>query len=227
VSDEELTEKGAEMKGDPCVVASGIGLAGWLLIVALLVLLVVAIVHRLRERSQACCLGGSLLIPLDSREARIHGFTHNSILLLLVLHYYTLGVYSFFWFCFAHRYMPRIRRDDPSVIDAIGRHGPPFYNIYWAFFHHLRLCDRINEQRAFHGLDQKRWLRPLSIVVNVLVLTAGGAQMVGQSDVVALSLLLDYVIVAPIYLVSVQHATNELAILTYMENLAEGQKEET
>jgi hypothetical protein len=115
--------------------------------------------------------------------------------------------------------MPKIRRDDPSGTYALMAHLVPLYNIYWIFFHHLRLCDRINEQRQFRELDQRLWLRNISIVKNTLLLVAIVPILLKQSEMSELLFLLNYVIVTPIYLGALQRAINELAILAYMENL--------
>ena len=64
---------------------------------------------------------------------------------VIILHFLTFGLFSFFFHACKHGRLPMVRHDDPSTGKAIGFMFIPFYNWYWIFFANLRLCDRINE----------------------------------------------------------------------------------
>ena len=161
-----------------------------------------------------------LLISYDSPEAKANAFKPFSIIVLIALHYLTFGVFSMIWLCLAHGSMPKIRRDDPSAAEAILSYLIPFYNIYWVFFNQIRLCHRINEQRRMRELPEKR-LKEFAMAMCTITLLCVFAVVVDRNDVYSGLFLLYYIIVAPVYLGLVQHAINQLAIITYMEGLAD------
>ncbi|MBN1460094.1 MAG: zinc ribbon domain-containing protein, partial [Armatimonadetes bacterium] len=71
---------------------------------------------------------------------------------LLALHYLTLGLFSMVWINIFHGSLPKRQRDDPSACRAAGFLFIPIYSLYWHFFTHLRLCERLNEECQRHGL---------------------------------------------------------------------------
>jgi hypothetical protein len=83
-----------------------------------------------------------------------HQLTDFPVVAVVILQIFTFGIFSFFHFNLMHGKLPKLRMDDPSAGKAIGFMFIPFFNIYWLFFAHLRLIDRINEQRLQAGLPQ-------------------------------------------------------------------------
>jgi len=63
---------------------------------------------------------------------------------LLLLHYQTLGIFSFFWITGMHGKLPPMKADDPSAAKAIGLCFIPFFNLYWIFKVFPRLAERVN-----------------------------------------------------------------------------------
>ncbi|HUS45260.1 MAG TPA: hypothetical protein VM219_04420 [Phycisphaerae bacterium] len=161
------------------------------------------------------------ILPYGSPEAKANRLGQFPLVFAVGLHYITLGLFTWIWLNLMHGSMPKLRRDDPSGLRAILFHFIPFFNLYWLFFSQIRLCDRINEQRVMREMPKKR-LKGMAIAVNVAVLSS-----VAWPEV----RVFVFAIIMPIYLCLVQRAVNDLAIITYMGNLAdvpsdEGNKEE-
>jgi hypothetical protein len=72
--------------------------------------------------------------------------------LLVLLHYLTCGIFSLVWINYYHAKLPQTRPDDPSGGKAVGYMFIPFYNFYWVFFSHIRLCERLDDERVRNGL---------------------------------------------------------------------------
>jgi hypothetical protein len=83
-----------------------------------------------------------------------HGLAEIPVILMYLLTVMTLGLYPFFHFNMMHGGLPKVRPNDPSAGAAVGFHFIPLFNIYWVVFVHLRLVDRINEQRRLAGLAE-------------------------------------------------------------------------
>jgi hypothetical protein len=64
---------------------------------------------------------------------------------LLLLHYFTLGVFTFFWTTRLHGFLPKNETRDLSKGKAIGLCFVPIYNIYWFFVVYPALATRVNE----------------------------------------------------------------------------------
>lgn len=94
--------------------------------------------------------------PYAPVGASQHQLTTFPVALIVVLHFITFGLFTFYTyfihFNLMHGKLPVRRPDDPSAGKAIGFMFIPFFNIYWVFFTYLRLCDRINEERVAAGL---------------------------------------------------------------------------
>jgi hypothetical protein len=63
---------------------------------------------------------------------------------LFLLHYLTLGIYTFFSITATLGGMPKLRTDDPSVGKTIGLCFLPLFNVYWICLIYPRLGQRIN-----------------------------------------------------------------------------------
>lgn len=64
-----------------------------------------------------------------------------------------------------HGNLPKRRADDPSAGKAIGFCFIPFFNLYWICFFWVRLCTRVDDERARVGLPPTA---PRSLIVAAL-----------------------------------------------------------
>ena len=64
----------------------------------------------------------------------------------VLLHIFTLGIFSFIYYGLAHSKFPKIKQNDFPAARAIGFMFIPIFSIYWQFVFWLRLVDRINLQ---------------------------------------------------------------------------------
>jgi hypothetical protein len=71
---------------------------------------------------------------------------------LILLHYLTLGLYSFFWVTGIHGRLPKMKSDDPDGFKAVALCFVPFYNIYWLYVVYARLTQRVNACSTQHRL---------------------------------------------------------------------------
>ncbi len=140
------------------------------------------------------------VVAPGSPQARMHTLDQFSAGVAVLLQYVTFGIFPLIWLGLMHDKMPKLRHDDPSAGKAIGFMFIPFFNIYWMFFHHLRLCDRINEQRTFHGLAPT--------APRGLALGAGICTLIPYVNIVA------GLILWPIYIGLLQARVNELVYAT-------------
>ena len=86
---------------------------------------------------------------VGSHPAKMETFP---VWLLVLLHYVTLGIFSIVWINLYHGKLPRTRTDDPTGGRAVGFLFIPFYSLYWVFFTHLRLCERLDGELVKYGL---------------------------------------------------------------------------
>jgi len=100
-------------------------------------------------------------------ESPLHRLNSFPIWALVLLHYVTFGIFSIVWLNIYHGKMPKRRPDDPSAGKAVGFLFIPFYNLYWLFVTHIRLCERLGEERKNCGLEDDE-TRSLAIVTCVL-----------------------------------------------------------
>ena len=115
-------------------------------------------------------------LPETFRSARF------SVILLVLLHFVTFGVFTFIWFSILHGRLSKVRRNDPSALRAALFTLIPIFNIYWAFFFWYRLCTRIEEQRVKYGLERKSLLGLASLsLVGVISLSIIDPQFSGLS----------------------------------------------
>ncbi len=87
---------------------------------------------------------------------------------LLLLHFLTLGVYSFFHVTSLHGRLVKLKTDDPSAFHAVVFCFVPFYNFYWLYFVYLRLTQRINRLCNQHRL-RSSVPEPLAYALSTLV----------------------------------------------------------
>jgi hypothetical protein len=155
-----------------------------------------ALAAQVPQLRQAGLPPAPLPAPEAARPPVRHELPWAPAWLVVALHYLTLGVFSVVWFALMHGRMPRIRGDDPSAARAVGFLLIPVFNVYWLFFVHLRLCERLNDLRVQRGL-MPNVPEPLAIFMCVLaVVPPLGA--------------LSWLIVAPVFYGIAQAKVNEL-----------------
>ncbi len=141
------------------------------------------------------------IVPPNSMAARMHRLEMFSVAGMVLLQLVTFGIFPLIWLGLMHDKMPRTRSDDPSAGKAIGFMFIPFFNLYWMFFNYLRLCDRINDQRAMRGLAPSA-PRGLAMASCILML------------IPYLNLLVGCLILRPIFVGMLQASVNELVLVT-------------
>ena len=97
---------------------------------------------------------------------------------LLLLHFLTFGIFSFFWALSRHGVLPKFRADDPSLGKAIALCFVPFYNLYWIVFVFNRLSSRTNEF-AVSLQAPRRIPQHLAVVMALLYVIWMGLGMIG------------------------------------------------
>jgi len=110
---------------------------------------VVGVVPPVTDQSSvsATCLG-----PTSTRNEAPSLPAIFPIWALVLLHYLTLGVFSMVWVNLYHGSLSRERADDPTAGQAVGYLFVPIYGLYWIFFTHLRLCERLYRDQIMAGL---------------------------------------------------------------------------
>jgi hypothetical protein len=61
-------------------------------------------------------------------------------------------IFAAIYYGIVHGDLPKRRPDDPSAAKAIGFMFIPFFNLYWMCFFWIRLCTRLNDERALVAL---------------------------------------------------------------------------
>ena len=158
--------------------------------------------------------------PAMASVSNEHRLQSYSVAVVVVLHYVTMGFFTTIWLNLMHGRMPKVRPNDPSAGKAIGFLLIPFFNIYWFLFIHLRLCDRINEQRKLRDLEPN--------VPRVLAIALWASGLLGMALVFCLPflpwlgsvllfvimglILIPGIALAPLFAAIVQAKVNELVM---------------
>jgi hypothetical protein len=139
--------------------------------------------------------------PMPYQPTATYGFVQPlqsfDVGVAILLHFVTLGIFSFFHFNLMHGNLPKLRPDDPSAGKAIGFMFIPFFNLYWVFFSYTRLCLRIDEQRVQRGLPPSN-LQGLAIAMCVTMI------------IPYVNLFICWPILAPIFFGMLRSSANEL-----------------
>ena len=155
-------------------------------------------------------------LPEMFRSARF------SVILLVLLHFVTLGIFTMIWFSILHGRLPKVRRNDPSALRAALFSLIPIFHIYWAFFFCYRLCTRIEEQRVKYGLERKSLLGLASfflvggISLSIINLLFSGLSLLLPTTIVAalseviLALSVVIGVIALVFVCLMQTRVNEL-----------------
>ncbi|MGE0609771.1 MAG: hypothetical protein AB7O62_21960 [Pirellulales bacterium] len=148
---------------------------------------------------------------------------------LLLLHYLTGGLFTFFWTICTHGDLPKLKADDPSAGKALGLCFVPLFNLYWICVMYPRLAARVNARCAQYGLQPAVPL-PLSyllcacLVIPGVMGTAGAVVMAAlffsptsKSDalllfyvVPSLFAAIHFLIMAPLFAFFVQSGINQV-----------------
>ena len=135
--------------------------------------------------------------PLTPTPENVHHLTSFPVAAVILLHYFTCGIFSLVWLNLMHGKLPRVRSDDPSAGKAVGFCFIPFFNLYWIFFTYRRLCLRIDEQRALYGLPPSN-LRGMATTACIFQL------------IPYINALIGYTIITPIFIGLMQSSVNQL-----------------
>lgn len=125
-----------------------------------------------------------------------HRLTEFPVWACIILHYVTLGIFSFIYFGLKHGDLPKVKDDDPSAGKAIGFSFIPFFNLYWMFIFWLRLVDRINFQLKLRHKDPEI-SKGLAIATVILM-------------IIPYISLISFLILSPILIGFIQSANNNL-----------------
>jgi hypothetical protein len=139
-------------------------------------------------------------IPLDQREEfKNHTLdTTFPVAVVILLHFVTLGIFTFIHFGLLHSRLPIIKSDDFSGGKAIGFLFIPFFNIYWIFVFWGRLTDRINFQYKLRNQPA-----PIS---KGLVITSVAIAIIPYLGI------LSFIFLLPIVVGTIRSACNRLVI---------------
>ena len=119
-----------------------------------------------------------------------HQLASFPVAVVILLHFFTCGVFSLIWLGLMHGKLPKVRSDDPSAGRAIGFCFIPFFNLYWIFFSYRRLCLRLDEQRGLYGLTPGN-LRGLATTNCIFQVIPGINVLIGATIVTPIFLGLD------------------------------------
>lgn len=167
-----------------------------------------------KRRGARVAAGRPAMAPVSDE----HRLQNYSVLVLVLLYYATGGLFTIIWLNLMHGKMPKVRRNDPSALKAIAFLFIPIFSIYWFLFTHLRLCDRINEQRKLRDLPPN--------VPKMLVVALWASMLLGtalmfclpfsSSSVLPFAImglfLISSIALAPLFAAIVQAKVNELVM---------------
>ena len=108
-----------------------------------------------------------VLTPDERKAYGQHTLNRFPTWLVVVLHFLTLGIFTFIYQGLKLSKLPLVRNNDFGAGKGIGYNFIPFYNYYWNFRFVNAINDRLNFQLRLRG-DRKRSPRGLGIACNVL-----------------------------------------------------------
>jgi hypothetical protein len=146
------------------------------------------------------------LSPETAAAYRQHRFHATfSVLLLILVHFLTLGLASPFLIARKYTFLPKLRSSDFSTGKAAGFLLIPFFSLYWVFVLCRRLVDRLTLQARLWNLPGAP-SRALATTV-AISWVASGIPYIGLLVLAPL-----YLVLWPIYLGQVQGVCNRLAL---------------
>ena len=82
-----------------------------------------------------------------------HHFSDDfPVVAAIILHYLTLGIFSFIFYGLKHDDLPKLKNDDPNGLAAALLMFVPLFNYYWRFMCWVRLVRRLEFQYRLKGL---------------------------------------------------------------------------
>ena len=135
--------------------------------------------------------------PADKKEMMQTSLKDFPVAGAVLLHIFTLGIFSLIYYGIAHSKFPKIKQNDFSVGRAIGFSFIPFFSIYWKFVFWLRLVDRINLQLKLRNIKHQ--------VPKALILTNRILGVIPYLNILTLMIL------SPICVGFVQSGINKIA----------------
>ena len=177
--------------------------------------------------------GVSMGTPMQ-REQRIRAaemIRPFPIVALILLHFLTAGVYTFFWITSAHGVLPKMKADDPTAARAISLCFVPFYNFYWIVIVYVRLGQRINSLSNAYHLPKVipiplAYAMTLLIAIPIAMYTAGSVLLILQAfsgskatEILLLFfvapsivILVDLLFIAPAFAILAQRGLNQIGM---------------
>lgn len=109
-------------------------------------------------------------IPEEDRELMKEHDINDTFpaAVVILLHFLTLGIFSFLYMGMRHSRLPRIRHDDFGAGKAIGFMLIPIVSAYWAFMFWVRLASRINFQFRLRNLPEPV---PRGLVITAVIVS--------------------------------------------------------
>ncbi len=130
-----------------------------------------------------------------------------SVLLTVLVHFLTFAVASPFLIARKYALLPKLRPDDFSTAKAAGFMFIPFFNLYWVFVLCNRLVDRLT-------LQAKLWDVPGVPSRGISTSVAVTSCLSAIPYLGVIFVLVQFIVLWPIYLVQVQAFCNRLALET-------------
>jgi hypothetical protein len=112
--------------------------------------------------------------PVPTAVPDVVSYRPFPVAVLVLLHFMTGGVFTFFWITCMHGRLPKLQPHHPSGGRAVLFSMLPLVNLFWAFLCYPVLADRLNELRRRHEL---RGAIPRSLVVTAVVMLVFPAVM--------------------------------------------------
>ncbi len=91
------------------------------------------------------------------------------IIVLMMLHFPTAGLFTFFWITSMHGRLPKLEPHHPSGWKAILMGMVPFVNLYWFFFCYPWLAERLNHLQQRYGIHNSI---PIPLITTACAFTA-------------------------------------------------------
>jgi hypothetical protein len=139
----------------------------------------------------------------DRKKYMEHKLTKFPPAASIILHIFTLGIFTKIYYGIKHGQLPRIADNDFGAGKAIGFLFIPFFNLYWVFVFWMKLADRINFQLKLRNMDE--FPKGLAITIPILTMSTM-IPFVGY-----LTFFANYFVVTPVALAMLQSSINKLA----------------
>ncbi len=116
----------------------------------------------------------------------------------IVLHYITLGLFSFIYYGMKHDDLPKLRSDDPNALMAVLLMFVPLFHLYWRFMLWVRLVRRLEFQYRLKGR-----VCPVNKDLAIACMVC---------SLIPVANLVNFFILMPILISRIQNAIDDLAV---------------